>query len=83
MLREAQMRRVKPCFPFLHGILRVYERQIATGIIFVSWNGLVGARSRSLWPAQYDLPPADPLERLGVLDRIFAELTARVVSRIG
>lgn len=40
MLSEAQMRRIEPYFPLSHGIPRVDDRRIVSGIIFVIRNGL-------------------------------------------
>ncbi|PZO66062.1 MAG: IS5/IS1182 family transposase, partial [Pelagerythrobacter marensis] len=35
LLSEAQMRRIEPYFPLSHGIPRVDDRRIVSGIIFV------------------------------------------------
>jgi transposase len=40
MLSEAQMRRIEPYFPLSHGIPRVDDRRIVSGIIFVLRTGL-------------------------------------------
>lgn len=39
-LSAAQMRRIEPCFPLSHGIPRVDDRRVISGIIFVIRNGL-------------------------------------------
>lgn len=39
-LSKAQMRRIEPYFPLSHGMPRVDERRIVSGIIFVIKNGL-------------------------------------------
>ena len=39
-LSEAQMRRIEPYFPLSHGLPRVDDRRIVSGIIFVIRNGL-------------------------------------------
>ncbi len=54
-LSEAQMRRIKPYFPLSHGVPRVDDRKVISGIIFVIRNGL---RWRDA-PVDYglDLPP--------------------------
>ena len=39
-LSEAQMRRIEPYFPLLHGVPRVDDRRVISGIIFVIRNGL-------------------------------------------
>ena len=50
LLSEAQMRRIEPYFPLSHGIPRVDDRRIVSGIIFVIRKGL---RWRDA-PADYD-----------------------------
>ena len=78
LLSEAQMRRIEPYFPLSHGIPRVDDRRIVSGIIFVFRNGL---RWRDA-PAGYG--PHKTIynrfirwSRLGVFNRIFAELAAK------
>lgn len=78
MLSEAQMRRIEPYFPLSHGIPRVDDRRIVSGIIFVIRNGL---RWRDA-PAGYG--PHKTIynrfirwSRQGVFNRIFAELAAK------
>ena len=78
LLSEAQMRRIEPYFPLSHGIPRVNDRRIISGIIFVIRNGL---RWRDA-PKEYG--PHKTIynrfirwSRLGVFSRILAELTAR------
>ena len=77
LLSEVQMRRIETYFPLSHGIPRVDDRRIVSGIIFVIRNGL-------RWR---DAPPAyGPHKtiynrfirwsRLGVFNRIFAALAA-------
>ena len=39
-LSEAQMRRIGPYFPLSHGVPRVDDRRVVSGIIFVILNGL-------------------------------------------
>jgi Putative transposase of IS4/5 family (DUF4096) len=39
-LSEAQMRRIEPYFPLSHGVPRVDDRRIVSGIVFVIRNGL-------------------------------------------
>ena len=39
-LSTAQMRRIKPYFPLSHGVARVDDRKVISGIIFVIRNGL-------------------------------------------
>lgn len=40
LLSEAQMRRIEPYFPLSHGIARVDDRRVISGIVFVIRNGL-------------------------------------------
>ena len=77
-LSEAQMRRIEPHFPLSHGIPRVDDRRIISGIIFVIRNGL---RWRDA-PKEYG--PHKTIynrfirwSRLGVFNRIFAALAAK------
>ena len=77
-LSQAQMRRIEPYFPLSHGVARVDDRRVLSGIIFVIRNGL---RWRD---APKDYGPHKTLynrfirwSRLGVFDRIFAALAAQ------
>ncbi len=77
LLSEAQMRRIAPHFPLSHGIARVDDRRVLSGILFVIRNGL---RWRDV-PAIYGPPKTIynrfiRWSRLGVFNRIFAELAA-------
>ena len=75
MLSEAQMRRIEPYFPLSHGVPRVDDRRVLSGILFVIRNGL---RWRD---APRDYGPHKTIynrfvrwSRMGVFNRIFAEL---------
>jgi len=75
LLSEAQMRRIEPYFPLSHGVPRVDDRRVISGIIFVIRNGL---RWRD---APKDYGPHKTIynrfirwSRLGVFNRILAEL---------
>jgi transposase len=77
-LSQAQMRRIEPYFPLSHGVPRVDDRRIVSGIIFVIRNGL---RWRDA-PEEYG--PHKTIynrfirwSRLGVFNRIFAGLAAK------
>jgi transposase len=77
-LSEVQMRRIAPYHPLSHGIPRVDDRRVISGIIFVIRNGL---RLRDV-PAEYGPPKTIynrfiRWSRLGVFNRIFAELAAK------
>lgn len=78
LLSETQMRRIAPYFPLPHGIARVDDRRVISGIVFVIKNGL---RSRDA-PREYG--PHKTIynlfvrwSRLGVFNRIFAELAGK------
>ena len=78
LLSETQLRRIEPYFPLSHGIPRVDDRRVLSGIIFVIRNGL---RWRDA-PAAYGPPKTlynrfIRWSRLGVFDRIFEALAAR------
>jgi transposase len=75
LLSERQMARISPCFPLSHGVPRVDDRRVVSGIVYVIKNGLQ-------WK---DAPPGyGPHKtlynrfirwsRLGVFDQIFAAL---------
>jgi len=76
-LSAAQMRQIEPCFPLSHGVPRVDDRRVISGIIFVIRNGL---RWRDA-PADYGPPKTIynrfiRWSRLGVFNKIFAALAA-------
>jgi len=77
-LSAEQVSRIEPHFPLSHGVPRVDDRRVLSGIIFVIRNGL---RWRDA-PREYG--PHKTLynrfirwSRLGVFDRIFASLSAQ------
>ena len=77
-LSDGQMRRIEPYFPLSHGVPRVDDRRVISGIIFVIRNGL---RWRD---APKDYGPHKTIynrfirwSRLGVFNRIFAALSAK------
>jgi transposase len=77
-LSEAQMRRIEPYFPLSHGVPRVDDRKVISGIIFVIRNGL---RWRD---APVDYGPHKTIynrfvrwSRLGVFSKIFAALASK------
>ena len=77
-LSEAQMRRIEPYFPLSHGVPRVDDRRIISGIIFVIRNGL---RWRDA-PADYGPPKTIynrfiRWSRLGVFNKICSALSAQ------
>jgi transposase len=77
-LNDEQMARISPYFPRSHGVPRVDDRKIISGIIFCIRNGL---RWRDV-PQDYG--PHKTIynrfirwSRLGIFNKIFAELAAR------
>ena len=77
LLTVGQLRRLSPHFPLSHGVPRVDDRRVVSGIIYVIRHGLQWRDA----PAAYG--PHKTLynrfvrwSRLGVFDRIFAALTA-------
>ena len=83
-LSEAQMRRIEPYFPLSHGVPRVDDRRIISGIIFVIRNGL---RWRD---APSDYGPHKTIynrfvrwSRMGVFNKIFAAiLVAGIIASL-
>ena len=77
-LSEAQMRRIEPYFPLSHGVPRVDDRRVISGIIFVIRNW------RRWRDAPTDYGPHKTIynrfirwSQLGVFNRIFAALVAK------
>src|SRR5690606_40696914 len=75
LLSERQMARISPFFPLSHGVPRVDDRRVVSGIIYVIRNGLQWEDA----PAGYG-PHKTLYNRfirwslMGVFDRIFAGL---------
>ena len=40
LLSKVQMKLISPHFPLSHGVARVNDRRVVSGIVFVSKNGL-------------------------------------------
>ncbi len=63
MLSDAQLRRIEGHFPRSHGVPRVDDGRIVSGIIVVIRNGLRWRDARrGIRPPQDDLQPLHPLE---------------------
>ena len=91
LLSRAQMRRIEPFFPLSHGVPRVDDRRIVSAIIYVIKHGLGFARfprkrrHLRMWrdaPKDYGLHKTIynrfiRWSRLGVFNRIFAELAGK------
>lgn len=75
LLSEAQLRRIEPYFPLSHGIPRVDDRRILSGILFVIRNGLRWRDAPTAYgPHKTIYNRFIRWSRLGVFNRIFAEL---------
>jgi putative transposase len=75
LLSEAQMRRIEPYFPLSHGIARVDDRLIVSGIIFVIRNGLRWRDApRAYGPHKTIYNRFVRWSALGVFNRIFSAL---------
>jgi transposase len=77
LLSEAHMGRIAPHFPLAHGVARVDNRRVISGIVYVIKHGLQWKDA----PTGYG--PHKTLynrfirwSRMGVFDRIFASLAA-------
>lgn len=76
LLTDAQMERLKPFFPLSHGVPRVDDKRVLSGIIFINRNGL---RWRDA-PADYGPPKTlynrwVRWSRLGVFARMLTEMS--------
>ena len=78
LLSEAQMRRIEPYFPLSHGIPRVDDRRIVSGIIYVIRGGLMWRNApKAYGPHKTIYNRFIRWSRLGIFNRIFAELAAK------
>ena len=77
-LTKQQMRRLEPYFPRSHGVPRVVDRRIVSGIIFVIRNGLRWRDAPTAYvPHKTIYNRFIRWSRLGVFNRIFAGLAAQ------
>ena len=75
LLTLAQMRRLSPHFPLSHGIARVDDRRVLSGIIYVIRNGLQWRDAPTTYgPHKTLYNRFVRWSRMGVFDRIFAAL---------
>ena len=78
LLTETQMRRIKPYFPLPHGVARVDDRRVISGIVFVIRNGLRWRDApREYGPHKTIYNRFVRWSRLGVFNKIFAELARK------
>jgi transposase len=77
-LSDKQMARISPFFPLSHGVPRVDDRRVISGVIFVIRNGLRWRDApREYGPHKTIYNRFVRWSRLGVFNRIFAALAAR------
>ena len=77
-LSPAQLERIQPYFPLSHGVARVDDRKVLSGIIYVIKNGLQWKDA----PSEYG--PYKTLynrfirwSRMGIFNKIFMELSRK------
>ena len=76
-LSEAQLERIKPYFPRSHGVPRVDDRRVVSGIIHVIRNGLRWRDAPEVYgPHKTLYNRFVRWSRAGVFDRIFSNLAA-------
>jgi putative transposase len=77
------MRNIEPYFPLSHGVPRVDDRRIISGIIFVVQGGLRWRDApREYGPHKTIYNRFIGLSRVGAFNKIFAGLAARAASLI-
>jgi transposase len=75
LLSERQMARISSHFPSAHGVPRVDDRRVVSGIVYVIRNGLQWKDApKAYGPHKTLYDPFMRWSRLGVFDRIFAAL---------
>lgn len=75
LLSKAQMRRIEPFFPLSHGIPRVDDRRIVSGIIYVIKHGLMWRDApKGYGPHKTIYNRFILWSKMGVFNRIFAAL---------
>ena len=78
LLSRAQMRRIEPFFPLSHGISRVDDRRIVSGIVYVIKHGLMWRDApRGYGPHKTIYNRFIRWSKMGVFNRIFAELAGK------
>ncbi len=76
-LTEAQLKRIEPHFPLSHGVPRVDDRRVLSGIIHVIRNGLRWRDAPEVYgPHKTLYNRFVRWSRMGIFDRIFANLAA-------
>ena len=78
LLSERQMALISPFFPLAHGVPRVDDRRVVSGIVYVIKNGLQWKDApKGYGPHKTLYNRFIRWSRLGVFDRIFAALAAQ------
>jgi len=78
LLSTAQMQRIAPFFPLSHGVPRVDDRRVISGIVYVIRHGLQWKDApRGYGPHKTLYNRFVSWRRLGVFDHIFAALAAQ------
>ena len=77
-LTEAQLSRLKPCFPRSHGVPRADDRKVVSGIIHVIRNGLRWRDAPEVYgPHKTLYNRFIRWSRMGVFDQIFTALATQ------
>ena len=77
LLSESQMARISRCFPLSHGVPRVDDRRVVSGIIYVIRNGLQWKDApKAYGPHKTLYNRFVRWSALGVFDRIFQSLAS-------
>ena len=77
LLSERQMARIAPHFPLSHGVPRVDDRRVVSGIVYVIKHGLQWKDApKGYGPHKTLYNRFIRWSRMGVFDRIFAALAA-------
>ena len=75
LLSEVQMARIAPHFPSAHGVPRVDDRRVVSGIVYVIKHGLQWKDApKAYGPHKTLYNRFNRWSRIGVFDRIFAGL---------
>jgi len=78
MITRKQLSRIKPYFPLSHGIERVDDRRVISGIIYVIKHGLQWKDApKTYGPHKTLYNRFVRWSRMGVFNRIFAELAGQ------
>jgi len=77
-LSKSQFNRIKPYFPLSHGVPRVDDLRVVSGIIYVIRNGLQWKDApKAYGPHKTLYNRFIRWSRLGIFNRIFAELAGK------